>query len=339
MFKQKRNIIFIIIVIGLIGAVWFYQFLNKDGKAIPNQGLARVMDVSPDDKQIAFSYYKDGVAAIYTSNLDGSNVKKFVEMKNVSLLHPKFSTDGKKLLFLASPKGKENKEQNLYVVDRDGKNKKQLTSTGDLVTDAVFSPDNQTIFYLQAGVFKNYSPIAGKRPHEYDLYSINSNGAEKKQITNKKEYGMFDISVSTDGKSLWFTKNTDDEESQALFNTSLDGKDTLNKFLPKDKIGTPDMYDVALSKDNQQIVFSAVSTSSKDTTYEYELFSMDLATKQTEQLTNLKSYALSPVYLHKENKIFFLEDKSERKDNSKLEMYTMDIGNKQITKIDLSVGN
>ncbi|MBT2730447.1 DPP IV N-terminal domain-containing protein [Bacillus sp. ISL-75] len=338
MFKRKRNIIFIIIVVGLIGSACSNSFMNKDEKVIPNQGLAQKMDVSSDDKEIVFSYYKNGVAAIYTANPDGSNVKKFVEMKDVSLLHPKLSTDGKKLLFLASPKGKEDKKQSLYVIDRDGKNKKQLTSTDGLVTDAVFLPDNQNIFYLQAGVVKNYSPIASKRPHEYDLYSINSNGSEKKQITNQKEYGMFDLSISADGKSLWFTKEKDSE--RALFITSLNGKETFNKILPKEEIGTPEMYDVALSEDNHQIVFSAVSPSSKNASFEYELFSMDLATKQTEQLTQLKSHASSPVYFHKENKILFLEDKNwSKKSTSKFEMYTMDLSNKQIAKIDLSVSN
>ncbi|WP_100618050.1 TolB family protein [Bacillus cereus] len=338
MFKQKRIITFIIVIVGLIVVVGYYQFLKKEAKQeIINQGLAPEIDVSPDDKQIVFSYYKNGYASIYTANLDGSNVKKFLEMKDVSLLHPKFSTDGKKLLFLASPKGKEDKEQNLYVIDTDGQNKKKLTSTGELVTDAAFSPDSQTIFYIKAGVFKSYSSIATEKPHDYDLYSINSNGAEKKQITNNQEYGMFDLSVSNDGESLWFTR-TNDAASEELLNTSLDGKDTLNKLLPKDKIGTPSISSVAFSTNNQQIVFSAVPSSSKNKNYEYELFSMDLATKQTEQLTNLKSYAYSPVYFHKENKIFFLSLK-DHKNNSKFEIYTMDLDSKQINKIDLRIDN
>ncbi|XOS92611.1 hypothetical protein ACLMAB_01885 [Brevibacillus laterosporus] len=57
-------------------------------------------------------------------------------------------------------------------MNADGSELHLLSEPDELITDAVFAPDNQTIYYLKAGVFKNYSPIASKRPHEYDLFLL-----------------------------------------------------------------------------------------------------------------------------------------------------------------------
>ncbi|NKQ20151.1 permease prefix domain 1-containing protein [Brevibacillus laterosporus] len=73
-------------------------------------------------------------------------------------------------------------------------------------------------------------------------------------------------------------------------------------------LGTPEMYDVHFSPDEKQISFVAVSLASSNKTYEYELFTMDLETKQAKQITTLQKHANSPVYFHKQNKLLFLED-------------------------------
>ncbi|MED1785921.1 hypothetical protein P4V47_00105 [Brevibacillus laterosporus] len=317
--KKTRTWLFLGIAFCLTIGLWATGSLyaSTTGMDAGKTGLEAGVDIAPDDSRLLFSYSVNGVASLYTANPDGTDVKKLASLSGHSLFQPVYSSDGKKILTLARRTEAEKKttEQALYVMNADGSELHLLSEPDELITDAVFAPDNQTIYYLKAGVFKNYSPIASKRPHEYDLFSINVQGKNKRQITHDKEYQMTDLSVSSDGQKLFFTKFTNSSDKRdfsqdklSLFATDLQGK-TLTSYLPvNDALGTPEMYDVRFSPDEKQISFVAVSLASSNKTYEYELFTMDLETKQAKQITTLQKHANSPVYFHKQNKLLFLED-------------------------------
>ncbi|AIG27689.1 hypothetical protein EGH10_19660 [Brevibacillus laterosporus] len=317
--KKTRNWLLLGMAFCLTIGLWATGSLyaSNTGKNVGKTGLEAGIDIAPDDSKLLFSYSINGIASLYTANPDGTDVKRLVSLSGHSLLQPVYSSNGKKILTLARPIEAEKKtvEQALYVMNADGSELHLLSEPHDLITDAVFAPDNQTVYYLKAGVFKNYSPIASKRPHDYDLFSIDVQGKNKRQITHTKEYQMSDLSISSDGQKLFFTKftNTSDnrdfsQDKLSLFATDLQGK-TLASYLPVNEVlGTPEMYDVHISPDNTQIAFSAVSPASSNKTFEYELFTMDVATKQAKQITTLHKHTDSPVYFHKQNKLLFLED-------------------------------
>ncbi|RAP30203.1 hypothetical protein C2W64_02758 [Brevibacillus laterosporus] len=317
--KKTRKWLFLGIAFCLTIGLWVIGSLYASTTAMNSgkTGLEVGVDVAPDDSRILFSYSVNGVASLYTANPDGTGVKKLASLPGHSLLQPVYSSDGKKILALVRPTAVENKttEQALYIMNADGSELQHLSDPHDLITDAAFAPDNQTIYFLKAGVFKNYSPIASKRPHNYDIFSIDIQGKNKRQITNDKEYQMSDLSVSSDGQKLFFTKftNTADkpdftQDKLSIFATDLQGK-TLSSYLPvNEALGTPEMYNVHFSPDDKQVAFTAVSLASSKKTFEYELFTMDIATQQAKQITTLHKYAGSPVYFHKQNKLIFQED-------------------------------
>lgn len=174
------------VILFLVGVLWVLGFFHTG----PEQaGLADSVDLSPDDGQIVFSYYRDGIASLYTASADGTGVRFLAGMKGTSLLRPKYSPDDTKILFLEAPKKEENRQQALFVMDRDGGSQKQLTPADSLVTEAVFSPDGHSIYFLKAGVFRNYSPIASKKPHEFDIFSIDVDGNNMKRLT----YGVVNL--------------------------------------------------------------------------------------------------------------------------------------------------
>ena len=335
--KRKKIILVTIIFTGvmffLVGALCVSSgLIHTETK---KEGLADSIDISPDDQQIIFSYYQNGIASLYTANVDGTDVKFLTGMKGNSLLRPKYSTDSKKIVFITSPQYKENKQQSLFVMDRDGGNQKQLTPQEDLITEAIFSPDSHNIYFLKAGIFKNYSPIASKRPHEFDIFSVGVDGNNLKRLTYEKGYDMSSLSITSDGQRLLCVKYGNDE--QPLYISSVDGKETLYKILPKENIGKPWIYYAALSPDNQSVTFSAVSESSKDTTYEYELYIMNLKTYEAEQLTKLQSHVSGPVFFHKQNKIMFLQNYNWPNNPPKYQIYTIDLNTKELKKINLDI--
>lgn len=322
--------IFAAIILFLVGVLWVLGFFRSGTEPA---GLADSVDLSPDDGQIVFPYYRDGIAALYTANADGTGVRLLVGMKDTSLLRPRCSPDGKKILFLAAPKRKENRRQTLYIMDRDGGNRKRLLPEDSLVTEAVFSPDGRSIYFLKAGTFRNYSPIASRRPHEFAIFSVDIDGNNMKRLTDKEEYHMSGLSITSDGKKLLYIKRNTGKHQQAIYLASADGKEELLEIMPNVSLVIPDIYDVALSPNDQSVAFSAIAGADKY--YEYELFTTDMKTHEAKQLTKLKTHVSNPVFFHKQGKIMFLQYINWPNKPPDYEIYTMDLDGSNIKKINI----
>jgi RNA polymerase sigma factor (sigma-70 family) len=81
---------------------------------------------SPDGTRIAFCLGKGSKAAIYLMNTDGNNLINLTENQAANF-KPAWSPDGEKIAF-SSNMGEDRRIRNIYVMDSDGKNQKQLTN-------------------------------------------------------------------------------------------------------------------------------------------------------------------------------------------------------------------
>ncbi|MCL6477427.1 MAG: hypothetical protein K6T65_03340 [Peptococcaceae bacterium] len=313
------------------GILWILGLFHTGPELV---GLADSVDISPDDGQIVFPYYQGGVASLYTANADGTGVRLLAGIKDTSLLRPRYSPDGTKILFLAAPKKKENRRQTLYIMDRDGRNQKRLLPEDILVTEAIFSPDGRIIYFLKAGTFRNYSPIASRRPHEFDIFSIDIDGNNLKRLTHKEEYDMSGLSVTSDGQRLLYLKYKKGE--QPLYIISADGNEDFLEILPKGRFRHPEVFYAALSPDDRTVAFSAISDES-DRFFEYELFLMDFKTLETKQLTNLKTHVSEPVFFHKQDKIMFVHYINWPEKPPQYQICSIDLDGKYLKNIDLVI--
>ncbi|MEQ9414498.1 MAG: hypothetical protein RIF39_11735, partial [Cyclobacteriaceae bacterium] len=94
------------------------------GRKIPiktNEGTWMSLDVSPDGKSIAFDFLGD----IFTMPVTGGKATQFTSGMAFDS-HPKFSPDGKKILFISDRSGGEN----IWWFSLDKKDSLQVT-TGD----------------------------------------------------------------------------------------------------------------------------------------------------------------------------------------------------------------
>ena len=92
---------------------------------------------SPNGRKIAFVSYGSGVNfAIYIMDADGSDIER---LTNYPAEFPVWSPDGKQLAFDSNKNrdGVPNSDKEIYVIDADGKNERQLTQnrTGDKYPD------------------------------------------------------------------------------------------------------------------------------------------------------------------------------------------------------------
>jgi len=169
--------------------------------------------VSPDGKKIVFTSMRNGDLDLYIMDADGSNVKQITNLLGYDG-GAFFSPDGKKLIFRASrPKTPEAineykkllneglvapTEMELFVVDIDGKNLKQITKLGKANWAPYFHPDGKRIIFS--------SNHHTQRGFPFNLFMINLDGSGLKQITFDPTFDSFPM-FSPDGKKLVFSSN------------------------------------------------------------------------------------------------------------------------------------
>jgi len=169
--------------------------------------------VSPVGSKIVFTSMRDGDLEIYTMNTDGSGVKRLTE----SLGYDGgafFSADGKKIVFRAyhpeTPEEVANYKEllrrnlvklsrlDIFVMDSDGKNKRQITNNGTVNFCPYFAPDGKKIIFS--------SNMDDSKGRNFDLYIINIDGTGLERITFHNEFDGFPM-FSPDGKKLVWASN------------------------------------------------------------------------------------------------------------------------------------
>ena len=175
--------------------------------------------VSPDGKYIVFTSTRTGDLELWRMDIDGKNLLQLTDGLGYDG-GAFFSHDSKKLVFRSSrPKTeqeiKEYKEllsQNLvaptnmeiYTVDIDGNNLKQVTSLGKANWAPYFHPSDKKIIFAS-----NHHSTRG---YDFQLYMIDTDGKNLKQITYESEFNAFPM-FSKDGKKLVFASNRQGEKA------------------------------------------------------------------------------------------------------------------------------
>jgi len=143
----------------------------------------------------------------YTNHISDKNIWK-VELKDGELagqprpliastqddLDPRFSPDGKRLVFISSRSG----SQEVWVADRDGTNARRLTEMGKNTTGCPrWSPDGSRIVF------------DSKREGQYEVYTILASGGSPQRLTySPGNDGL--ASFSRDGRSIFFMSTRHD---------------------------------------------------------------------------------------------------------------------------------
>ncbi len=203
------------------GYVWklyeSFDIFLKDGdelKQLTNSlGYDAEATVSPKGDKIVFTSLRNGDPEIYTMNLDGSNQTRLTFETGYDG-GPFFSPDGSKIVFRASrPKTDEQMADyndlvengyvrptalEIFVMDADGKNMKQITSLGKASFAPFFHPGGQKIIFSS-----NYQ---GDTPRDFNLFMINIDGTGLERITFNPSFDGFPM-FSPDGKYFVFGSN------------------------------------------------------------------------------------------------------------------------------------
>jgi Tol biopolymer transport system component len=169
--------------------------------------------VSPRGDKIVFTSLRTGDPEIYTMDLDGRNQQRLTFEKGYDG-GPFYSWDGSQIVFRAS-RPKTEKELadyedlvknglvrpttlEIYVMEADGKNIRQVTNFAKASFAPFFHPDNRRIIFS--------SNAQSENPRNFDLYLIDSDGSNLERITHNETFDGFPM-FTADGKKLVFCSN------------------------------------------------------------------------------------------------------------------------------------
>lgn len=191
--------------------------VNLDGsdlRRLTNYGVYTAEGVlSPDGRRIVFTSLKDGDLDIYTMNLDGSDVRRLTTTPGYDG-GPWWSPDGSKIVYrawhptdsagLADYRGLlaqrmvRPSRMELWVMNADGSEQRQITSLGGANFGPSWTPDGKQIIFS--------SNHKNPRSRNFDLYLVNLDGTGLEQITTDEEFDGFPM-FSPDGRRLVWASN------------------------------------------------------------------------------------------------------------------------------------
>ena len=180
--------------------------------------------VSPDQKKIVFTSTRDGDLDLYTMDVDGKNVKRVTKDLGYDG-GAFFSHDGKKLIYRAfHPETAEEKKEytenlknnvykpswlELFIIDVDGKNKKQITKLkGASFAPFLFPKDNRVIFS------SNYQKPGSRN---FNLYAVDLDGKNLEQITFSETFDSFPMFSPDGSKIVWASNRNGKEHETNIF--------------------------------------------------------------------------------------------------------------------------
>ncbi|MGE0587026.1 MAG: amidohydrolase family protein [Cyclobacteriaceae bacterium] len=161
------------------------------GRKVPiktNEGTWMSLDVSPDGKTIAFDFLGD----IYTMPFGGGKATQFTSGMAFDS-HPKFSPDGKKLLFISDRSGGEN----VWWFALDKKDSLQVTKGDtDHYQSAEWTPDGDYI-------------VASRGTRNLKLWLFHHEGGSGSQLVDKPEnLKMVEAAFGPEGRYIWHSRRT-----------------------------------------------------------------------------------------------------------------------------------
>lgn len=171
--------------------------------------------ISPDGKKIIFTSMRDGDLDLYVMDKNGKNVKRLTTELGYDG-GAFFSPDGKQIVYRSfHPKTdveieryKDRLANNLieptvfevWVMNADGTNKRQVTKLGAASFAPFFMPDGKRIIFCT----NHFATDARKR--NFDLALINVDGSGLERVTFNATFDGFPM-FSPDGKKLVFASN------------------------------------------------------------------------------------------------------------------------------------
>jgi Tol biopolymer transport system component len=185
---------------------------SRSTRLTSTEGYDAEATIGPDGR-IVFTSVRDGDMEIYSMNGDGSDVRRLTSRPGPDG-GPWFSPDGKQIVFRGRPITEQKELADyqsllkdelwrpttleIFVMNRDGSNLRQVTRLGGANFAPAWHPDGKRIIFA--------SNIKDPKGRDFDIFLINLDGTALEQITFNATFDGFPM-FSPDGRKLVFGSN------------------------------------------------------------------------------------------------------------------------------------
>jgi len=222
--------------------------------------------------------------------------EKILEKKDVEYAYPRWSKDGKRILFQTNESGKWQ----LYIMDESGKNIKQITKDSSNNNFMDWSPDDKKIAFVS------------DRTGNEEIFVTDINGEHQKQLTFTHARNIHPY-WSPKGDKIFFNSTCDDPAAFEIYVMKADGSNIKRITHSAD-----DETCATLSPSGNQLVYLKNNAHGLD-----DVFIMDLKNSAEQNITNTPTTDGWPCWLPGGNKILY----SAREDG-RYKLFIYDLQNK-----------
>lgn len=167
--------------------------LDPDSKAKQADEYKRRDDDKKAGKHPRYRWDFEPTMSIFEANPDGTGLQRLTDAKGYNA-EGSYSADGKHIVFCSNRGGPENLE--LYIMDADGKNVRQLTHAPKCYNGGpFFSPDGKRVIFRSDR----------KKKDHLQLYVINADGTGEKALTDDLSWVFWAPYWYKDNKHIIYT--------------------------------------------------------------------------------------------------------------------------------------
>jgi Tol biopolymer transport system component len=175
--------------------------------------------ISPDGHKILFGRQIDGMMDLWTMNLDGTDQKQITFTPDWQEGGAFFMPDNKTIITRAwkkSEQGLKSKSMQLFTLNEDGSNIKQITTEEGTHWAPCPCPDGIHVLYVKL-----------LPPRNFEIFLLNLKTMEEKQLTNSPAFDGFP-SISNDGKTVAFSSSRGAKQGERTLSLYLMDVSSLN---------------------------------------------------------------------------------------------------------------
>ncbi len=202
---------------------------------------------SPNGRQIAFESYREGNREVYVMDADGKKQRNLPRHPALDAF-PSWSLDGSQIVFASARNDGRSGDLNLFVMDADGGNVRQLTNIAHASRPKWSMANGWWILF--EGYFNKLQPTQ-------EIYVIRADGAGLRQISQPTNKHKIFASWSPNSEQILYTETTTFKVDN-MFPTIATLDAAGQKVIRSEPIPIPlkVFQPVAFSADGKSILFS-----------------------------------------------------------------------------------
>ncbi|HEY6807733.1 MAG TPA: hypothetical protein VI160_03005 [Gemmatimonadales bacterium] len=204
---------------GYVWGLFDYDIYSADAdgghrtRLTDNPGYDAEGTLSPDGRTIVFTSLRNGDLDIYTMRTDGTGLRRLTTALGYDggptyshdgklivyrAYHPATAADSAEYLQLLAQGVVRPTKMDLWVMNADGTDQRQITHLAGASFAPAFFPDDRRIIFA--------SNFPDPATDKFDLYAVNLDGSHLEAITSDHTFNAFPM-FSPDGKSLVWASN------------------------------------------------------------------------------------------------------------------------------------